>query len=251
MIDASQMQPVSGRKFCFACHQSLPCFTRCCAELELVLTPYDIIRLKNRLHLSSGVFLYRHTAVSADRLSGLPVVRLKMQDDDARRCPFLSPKGCVVYADRPGACRLYPLGRAASKLSKTQLGERYFTVKEPHCLGWKEEKEWTIQAWLADQGLDEYNTMNDSFMDIVTGRPPKTLRRLSNPQLKMYYMACYDLDAFRGFVFESSFLDRFDLAEARLDRIRTDDIELMTFACRWLKFSLFGEMTLQINRCLR
>ena len=215
MIDASEMQPVSGRTFRFACHNALPCFTRCCADLELVLTPYDIIRLKNRLHLFSGAFLDRHTTVSADRISGLPVVKLKMQDDETRRCPFVNPTGCVIYADRPGACRLYPLGRAASKLSKSRSGEYYFTVKEAHCLGWKEEKEWTIQAWLTDQGLDEYNTMNDSFMDIVTGRPPKTLRKLSNAQIKMVYMACYDLDAFRRFVFESSFLERFDIAVTR------------------------------------
>jgi Fe-S-cluster containining protein len=248
MIDASEMQPVSGRKFCFACRQTLPCFTRCCADLELVLTPYDIIRLKNRLHLSSGAFLDRHATVSTDRLSGLPMVKLKMQTDETRRCPFVSPGGCVIYEDRPGACRLYPLGRAASKISKSRSGEYYFTVKEAHCLGWQEAKEWTIQAWLADQGMDEYNTMNDSFTDITTGKLSKRLRTLSHQQLKMYFMACYDLDAFRRFVFESSFLERFDIAEESLDRIRTDDIELMMFACRWLKFSLFGEMTLQINR---
>lgn len=251
MIDASEMQPVPGRTFRFACNSALPCFTRCCRDLELVLTPYDIVRLKNRLQLSSGAFLDRHTTVSADRLSGFPVVKLKMQTDENRRCPFVSPKGCAIYADRPGACRLYPLGRAASKISKSRSGERYFTVKEAHCLGWQEEKEWTIQAWLADQGMDEYNTMNDSFMDITTGKQSKRLRTLSHQQLQMYFMACYDLDAFRRFVFDSSFLERFDIAEERLNRIRTDDIELMTFACRWLKFSLFGEMTLQINRRLR
>jgi hypothetical protein len=176
------------------------------------------------------------------------VVKLKMQADQQRRCPFVSPDGCAVYADRPGACRLYPLGRAASMFSATQPGEYYFTVKEAHCLGWKEEKEWTIQAWLTDQGLDEYNTMNDRFMGIVTGRPPKTLRTLSSARIQMVYMACYDLDAFRRFVFESSFLDRFFIPEERLAHIRTDDMELAAIACRWLKFSLFGEMTLQFSR---
>jgi Fe-S-cluster containining protein len=187
MIDTSDMQSVPGRTFRFACHNQLSCFTRCCADLELVLTPYDIIRLKNRLDLSSGVFLDRHTTVSDDRLSGLPEVKLKMQTDENRRCPFVSPKGCVIYADRPGACRLYPLGRAASKRSKSRTGEYYFTVKEAHCLGWQEEKEWTIQAWLADQGMDEYNTMNDSFTDITTEKQSKRLRTLSNQQLKMYF----------------------------------------------------------------
>ncbi len=252
MIDASVMQSVPGRKFRFACHKELPCFTRCCAGLDLMLTPYDIIRLKNRLHLSSGAFLDRYTTAYTDRISGLPLVKLKMHTDEMRRCPFVSPGGCVFYADRPGACRLYPLGRAASKIWKDhRVGEYYFMVKESHCLGWKEEKEWTIQEWLTDQGLDAYNTMNDSFMDITTGRPLKILKKFSNRQLQMYYMACYDPDAFRRFVFESSFMDRFDIAEEVLNRIHTDDIELMAFACRWLKFSLFGEMTLQIKHRLR
>jgi Fe-S-cluster containining protein len=138
MIDASDMQPVSGRNVRFAGHQSLPCFTRCCADLELVLTPYDIIRLKKRLHLSSGAFLDRHATVSTDRLSGVPMVKLKRQSDETRRCPFVSSRGGVIYEDRPGACRLYPLGRAASKISESRSGQYYFTVKEAHCLGWQE-----------------------------------------------------------------------------------------------------------------
>jgi hypothetical protein len=88
----------------------------------------------------------------------------------------------------PAPAVLYPLGRAASKLSKSQSGEYFFKVKEAHCLGWQEAKEWTIQAWLADQGLDEYNTMNDSFTDITSpGRPPKRLENAQPPaQLQMY-----------------------------------------------------------------
>ncbi|MBI9085317.1 MAG: YkgJ family cysteine cluster protein [Desulfobacterales bacterium] len=247
MTGASVMQPLSDRKFRFACHKALPCFTRCCADLDLVLTSYDIIRLKNRLHLLSGEFLERYTVVYADRLSGLPVVKLQMRTNNTRQCPFLSPQGCLVYEDRPGACRLYPLGRAASKISNGRSGEIYFTVKESHCLGWNEEKEWTIQEWLTDQGLDEYNTMNDGFLDITTGRPPKIFKKLSRRHLQMVYLACFDPDGFRKFIFESSFIDRFDIDEALLARIRVEDMDLMAFAYRWLKFSLFGEMTFKIR----
>jgi hypothetical protein len=114
-------------------------------------------------------------------------------------------------------------------------------------MGWHSEKEWTIQGWLADQGLNEYNAMNDSFMEISTGRPLRILKTLSSRHLQMYYTACYDLDDFRSFVFESSFRKRFDIAESVLHRIQTDDIALMFFALRWLKFSLFGEKTFEIK----
>jgi len=32
-----------------------------------------------------------------DQAYGVPVVRLKMNDDKTRRCPFVSPEGCAVY----------------------------------------------------------------------------------------------------------------------------------------------------------
>jgi len=247
MIDQALMHPIKDRTFRFACRKDLPCFTRCCANLNLVLTPYDVLRLKNRLNLSSEVFLERYAASYVDEKYGVPVVKLKMNKDEMRRCPFVSPEGCVVYEDRPGACRLYPLGRAASKIYKDcRAEEYYFMVKESHCLGLNEKKKWTVQEWLKDQGLDEYNTMNDFFMDITAGRQSRIIKRLNDRQLQMYYMACYSLDDFRRFVFETSFLDRFDITQDVLSRIKTDESELMAFACQWLKFSLFGEKTLRL-----
>jgi hypothetical protein len=213
----------------------------------LVLTPYDVLRLKNRLNLSSEVFLERYAVSYVDEKYGVPVVKLKMNKDETRRCPFVNPEGCVVYEDRPGACRLYPLGRAASKIYEgCRAEEYYFMVKESHCLGLNEKQKWTVQEWLKDQGLDQYNIMNDFFMDITAGRQAKIIRRLNDRQLQMYYMACYSLDDFRRFVFETSFLDRFDITQDVLSRIKTDENELMAFACQWLKFSLFGEKTFRL-----
>ena len=247
MIDQTLMHPIKDGKFRFACHKGLPCFTKCCANLNLVLTPYDVLRLKNRLNLSSETFLDGYTNSFVDEKYGVPVVKLKMNNDETRRCPFVRPEGCIVYEDRPGACRLYPLGRAASKIYEGhRAGEYYFIVKEPHCLGLNEEQEWTVTEWLTNQGLDKYNTMNDFFMDITAGRQAKTIKRLSDRQLQMYHMASYSLDNFRRFVFETSFLARFDIAQDVLNRIKTDETELMAFAYQWLKFSLFGEKTLQL-----
>ena len=35
----------TDRPFTFACHPGVPCFTECCRELDLALTPYDVLRL--------------------------------------------------------------------------------------------------------------------------------------------------------------------------------------------------------------
>jgi hypothetical protein len=63
----------------------------------------------------------------------------------------------------------------------------------------------------------------------------------------MFYTACYDLDTFREFVFESTFLDRFDLDDALVEEIKTNDVALLTFAFRWLRFALFKEPTVQVR----
>jgi len=59
--------------FRFKCHKGLNCFTRCCCNITIFLTPYDILRMKNSLNISSGEFLANYT-VSMIGDSGLPVV---------------------------------------------------------------------------------------------------------------------------------------------------------------------------------
>lgn len=47
--------------FSFQCCQSLECFTRCCNDVTIVLTPYDVIRMKQALHVDSSEFLEKYT----------------------------------------------------------------------------------------------------------------------------------------------------------------------------------------------
>ena len=238
MTTPSASDGVEETGFRFACHPGLACFTRCCANLNLVLTPYDILRLTRRLALSSEQFLERHAAATTDSTCGLPVVRLRM-DPETGRCPFLSPEGCTVYTDRPGACRLYPLGQAL-KQGPGGFRQYYFTVKEAHCLGWQQNKFWRLEQWLADQGMETYQRMNEPFLRLSTGRPLYVVKALGERKLQMYCMACYNPDAFRQFVCGSSLKQRFALDDDLYRRLEQDDEELLMFAGRWLEFALFG-----------
>jgi len=49
-------------------------------------------------------------------------------------------------------------------------------------------------------------------------------------------------------VFETRFLELFDLDEARIEAIRSDDADLMDLAMQWLRFSLFREKTMRIKK---
>jgi hypothetical protein len=65
--------------------------------------------------------------------------------------------------------------------------------------------------------------------------------------MHMLYTACYDLDTFREFVFESSFLERFELDDRLIEDIKTNDVALLKFAFLWLRFALFKEPVVKVR----
>jgi len=241
------LTPISGDRFRFSCHRGIECFNKCCRDLRMVLSPYDILRMKRRLGLSSEEFLEMYTTPEADDTTPFPLVKLKM-DVGTLKCPFVSPEGCTIYDDRPGPCRTYPLGRAASAAGGSGVRESYFIVKEPHCLGHREEREWSIEEWKQDQGIGEYNEMNDRWTKVLTH--PAIIRHiaLSTRKLQMFYMVSYNLERFRDFVFQTRFLDLFEVPGDTVQRIKTDEVELLKFGIEWLRFSLFGEDTIKVKK---
>jgi hypothetical protein len=126
--------------------------------------------------------------------------------------------------------------------------EFYFLVKEPHCKGHEEDKTWTVREWRKDQGIDVSDEMNREWMELVMRRKSFGLQAtLSEPAKKMFFMASTDLDKFRDFVFNSSFLDTYDIDQDILDAIKTDDVALMKFSFRYLASSIFGTQDLKIK----
>jgi len=245
-IEPVRLSPTS--KFKFKCHKGVKCFTRCCRDINIILTPYDIIRLKNRLGLSSDEFLALYTEPQILEKTDLPVVTLKFLDDegaDSERkiCPFVREDGCLVYADRPTTCRYYPLGVATLSHKEDPDGDEfYFLVNEPHCLGFEEEQTWTVSQWRKDQGVDIHDKINAEWTELLVRKrsfPPNM--RLTEQTKKMFFLASYNIDKFREFVFESSFLKRYKVEEAALEKMRNDDITLLKFGLKWLKWLLFKE----------
>ena len=227
--------------FQFCCHKDVPCFTKCCRGINIILTPYDIIRLKNRLGLSSEEFLAIYTKPEIWEKTDLPVVTLKLLDDEANSCPFVRDDGCLVYTDRPTTCRYYPLG-VASLVHKEGADDEgfFFFVNEPHCLGFEEDRQWTVAEWRKDQGVDVHDEINAEWTDLVVRKRsfPSNIK-LTDQAKQMFFMVSYNIDKFREFVFSSSFLNRYEVDEATVARIREDEVELLKFGLSWLKGILF------------
>jgi len=234
-------------KFKFSCHKGLQCFGKCCGDVNIFLTPYDVVRMKQALGLSSGEFLERYTTPLFLEDQKFPVVVLKMGDDERKSCPFVTRKGCMIYENRPWSCRMYPLGSASPKEGEGNE-EFYFIAEEgEHCLGFKGNKEWTVEEWLKNQGVDVYNKKSQPYMEITLQKCFLEGKGLGPSKTKMFYITCYDTDRFRRDIFKSTFFNRFNIDQELIEKIKTDDEALLDFGYSWLRFALFGENNIKIN----
>ncbi|BCL60028.1 Fe-S oxidoreductase [Desulfomarina profundi] len=241
----------------FRCHPGVKCFTACCGGIKIVLTPYDILKLTQRLEIPAHEFLQKYTQPTYLEKTDMPGVMIKLREDD-NKCPFVTPDGCTVYSDRPTACRYYPVGMAdfheggsrdSDGNENTSAEEKFFfIVREDHCKGFEEDKEWTIREWRADQGVDVRDEMNKEWLRLVMRRKSFGIQAsLSEQAKRMFFMASTDLATFRKFIFESTFLEIYELDEETLKKIKEDDVELMLFSFKYLAATLFGAKGLKMR----
>ncbi|MHB8635869.1 MAG: YkgJ family cysteine cluster protein [Fimbriimonadaceae bacterium] len=127
---------------------------RCCYGKRIPLNPYDLIRLGEVLHLSTGELIEKHTDDG---------IFLKVRTDIAGEpCVFLGEEGCTVHSGRPGACRVYPLGRS-STLDRDEL----FALVEPHPqTEGVYSTDGTIGSFLEGQGAEPYFDASQRYLTL-------------------------------------------------------------------------------------
>lgn len=226
----------NDEEFQFACHPGVDCFTECCRLLELALTPYDVLRLRLGTGLSSGQLHERYIIEEQTEQDLFPRYYLTMIDDGRASCAFVTKDGCSVYEHRPGACRAYPLGRAAIRGCKGSLQAYHILLKENHCNGFAEPKQQTAEQYTVEQGLDTYNRFNDALASLTQHQQIRS-RQFSpdEQQLKLYSLALYDLDRFRTMLSNNE-PGLPPCPQATLD----NDEELLLFGIEMLKEQFFG-----------
>jgi hypothetical protein len=171
------------------------------------------------------------------------MINLKHLDDEQKSCPFVRDDGCIVYADRPTACRYYPLGTASLQHKEGADDEGFFFfIHEPHCKGFEQDSQWTVAEWRKDQQVDIRDEINAAWTDlIVRKRSFPTNIKLTEQAKQMFLTVSYNIDKYREFVFESTFLKRFPLDEVTQAQLKRDDIALLKFGMKWLKDILFKQ----------
>lgn len=63
--------------------------------------------------------------------------------------------------------------------------------------------------------------------------------RLSEESKKIFFMVCYNIDKFKDFVFNSTFLTRYDIPAKKVEEIKADEIKLLQFGFEWLNATFF------------
>lgn len=212
--------------FHFACHDALPCFTQCCKDVNIYLTPYDVLRLRKALGMGSAEFLAKHTQSFLAKGVNIPVVQLLM-DSDSLSCHFVTEQGCSVYENRPWACRMFPLD-----LSPTEGAYRLIAGKE-RCMGLCERGSRTVGSWLEHQGTGKYVEMESEFQSVVPARfkPGGAM----NEGLGRILFLAYDLDRFAELLKDSRFLKFYDLDEEMLRGVQEDQEELLKLAFKYIR----------------
>ncbi|QKQ24930.1 YkgJ family cysteine cluster protein [Candidatus Reidiella endopervernicosa] len=252
-FDTSPVAPVEyspDSEISFRCHKGVDCWNACCRQIDITLTPYDIVRLKNRLGMSSEEFLKKYTAPFEFDRHGVPGIKMRTQED-APVCLFMDEvDGCTVYEDRPTSCRYYPVG-LLSKRNEKEYTDRtgYVLVEEEHCHGHREDRKITIGDYRKDQGVEVFDEEARPWRQLLLKKLSSgpTIGKPSPQSLSLFFMACYNHDKFREFVNAPSFTTMFDISDEEMKRLNEDDVALMHFGFKFLAQVLFGEQSIPLK----
>ena len=150
---------------------------RCCFKCEIVLTPYDVLRLCQGLRMTTDELLDGYAQITLGPESGLPVCWLsfekgqRWQEDDERLppCPFLALEGeylaCGIYPFRPSCCRSYPIFRMGKAGEEPKI-----YLQEVNCPAVEMAREYTVAEWIEHEGLGLYHQENQRFLSQVMAR---------------------------------------------------------------------------------
>jgi len=233
----------------FSCHKGIGCWNACCSNIDISLTPYDVLRMKTRLGISSTEFLKDYTVPYEMEKDGIAGIKFRPIEGGSA-CRFMKPEGCDIYSDRPTACRYYPVALLSMRKQDEYVDrDSYAIVKEDHCKGHEVARRISIADYRQEQGLEEYDELARGWRQLVL-KKKSSGPSIGKPSLRsrqLFFMACYDIDRFREFVFAESFAKLFELKPEERESFATDDVALLQFAFRFLRQVMFGEESIALN----
>jgi hypothetical protein len=163
----------------------------------------------------------------------------------------VADNGCVVYHHRPDTCRTFPVEQGVLyDASQKKNLPVYFYRPPDFCLGQYDKKEWTAPDWIKDQETEPYRRMTIQWSELkrLFQEDPWGFEGPGGAKAKMAFMATYNIDRFREFVFQSSFLKRYRIKPTLRKKLKTDDLALLKFGFEWVKVFVWGMQSKDIKQ---
>src|SRR5258708_24912318 len=155
--------------FSYSCNRC----KKCCYNKGIRLSPYEILRLARNLRLTTKEFISQFTE------EGGTILRFRSEDGG---CSLLGEEGCTVHADRPGVCRIYPLGGFFELESQEK-----FALLDPHpeSLGVYGtpatfEPGDTVASFLDGQEIAPFHRANKKYVELLTRLLPLIAEHVTN-----------------------------------------------------------------------
>ena len=168
--------------------------SKCCHNMgeSIVLDPYDIYQFA-KAGITMEELMSR--AVELNVADGVILPNLKMQEDGGK-CYFLDENGrCSVHSNRPGICRLFPLGRIYDDNDFKYFNQIYECPK-------KNKTKVRIDKWLGIDNINKYHEyiviwhyFLKDIQHILEGmQDEKQIKTTTMYLVKLFYLMPYEVN---------------------------------------------------------
>lgn len=135
----------------------------CCHGKDIRITPWELARLAHARGIPACDFRERFTEDAG--------TRLRLAEPGWRGLPACSQydpaHGCSVHAERPLACRLYPLGREVQGGEVRIIHEGASFPCLDGCPEVSTLPSLTVAAYLAGQGAEPFAAVRDAYLELT------------------------------------------------------------------------------------
>ena len=149
----------------------------CCHDMgnSIQLDPYDVYRISKEIGKSFQEMIEHEISLSV--VDGTILPHLKMQENTTS-CIFLNEQGrCKIHRERPGICRLFPLGRI---YDDSDVGFSYFL--QVHECQKQNRSDVVIADWLGIERLKIYEKFIADWHYFVKDWQARILEELDKEQ---------------------------------------------------------------------
>jgi len=84
-------------------------------------------------------------------------------------------------------------------------------------------------------------------MEVVLKTKTLGIIELGQKSLDLFFMFSSNLDMVRDFIFNSNFLNAYEIEPDVIEKIKEDELELLKFSLKWLRFTMYGEGDFKVN----